>query len=122
MVDARALKVAALLVGAAVLLFVVSFALRIVSRIITWSILVLIALAAGYVTYQLYKGWSAAGEDADAEVETGDASATDSSDVETVQEQYTSGELSDEAFEAELEDVVDAGADAEPAPESESEQ
>jgi uncharacterized membrane protein len=100
MVDAKALKLAAVVVGGAVALFVASFVLRWVGRILSWAVLLGLALAAGYVVYQLYSGWSAADE----ELGTS-ADATD--DVESVQERYASGELSESELEAELESAVD---------------
>jgi uncharacterized membrane protein len=100
MVDAKSLKLAAVVVGGAVALFVASFVLRLVGRILSWAVLLGLALAAGYVVYQLYSGWNVAGEELDAA-----SDATD--DVESAQERYASGELSESELEAELEGAVD---------------
>lgn len=105
MVDAKALKIGALVVGSLLLLFVAGAVLRFVTRILTWAVLAALAVGAGYAAYQLYKGWRAAGEGG--ETETNAETTVDAgTDVESVQERYARGELSETELEAELEDAV----------------
>lgn len=111
MVDAKALRIGALAAGGLLALFVASalfwLVTRFVSRILTWSVLLLLVAGVGYAAYQLYSGWNAAGEEAATSVDAG-GTAEGPTDVESVQERYTRGELTEAEMEAELEEAVGA--------------
>lgn len=119
MVDARALRFGAVVAGGLLALFVASalfwLVTRWLSRILTWSVLLVLVVAVGYAVYQLYSGWSDAGASVDA-----GATAEGPADVESVQERYTSGELTEAELEAELEEAVGGPGSDDREPERES--
>lgn len=106
MVGRRAAKVAILVGGSALLVLLTGAVLLFVVRILRFAILALLVVLLAYATYELYSGWTAAGT----EETTGETvTAADETDepLESIRSEYVSGSLSDEEFEAELEEVLD---------------
>lgn len=118
MVDWKALKLVALAMAGMVAFLLAGAALRFASRILSFALLALLVVAAGYVLYELVSGWTAA----EADDRTAHRDAEDD-DVDEHRDQYVEAELSESEFERELAAIVDdesesdesAGVEEEPA-------
>lgn len=111
MVDKRALQLAALAAGGLLFLLVTGQVLRLLTRWLSWAILVGFVVLFAYVTYELYSGWTTGADDE----AIGESVPADdrSAPLDAPPEQFDAGELSDEEFEAELEGLVGGTDDAE---------
>lgn len=104
MARSDAVKIALLVVAAAVLFFVAGQALRWFSRMVAWALVPLALGFLGYAVYELYSGWNDAAE---ADQLTNTSVDSDSKSVADLQEQYVEGELSEVELEQELDSISD---------------
>lgn len=107
MVDWSALKLVALAMAGMAAFVLAGAAMRFASRILSFALLALLIVGAGYVVYELVSGWTAAGPDE----RSADRSAPEADSVEGLRAQYVESELSEAEFEAELASVMDDDSD-----------
>lgn len=114
MVNTDALKLGAIVVLGVLGFILLGQVIRMVSWMLSYAVLGLLAVGAGYVAYEVYTGWSQAEEEessswttpTDRATELGESSGES---VDDLQEEYAKGKLSDAEFERELEKVMDEG-------------
>ncbi len=114
MVNTDALKIGALVVLGVLGFVLLGQVIRIVSWMLSYAVLGLLAVGAGYVAYEVYTGWSDAKEEESSSWSSpteqagdlGESSSRSERSVDDVQEQYADGKLSDAEFERELERVM----------------
>ncbi len=126
-VDKSALKTGLLIGGGALVLLLGSLLVErtitylsfLLARTLSTAILIGLAVAAGYVGYELYSGWNEAGEGVAAETSS-DTETRTVSGPEDLEDLYAEGELSERELERELEYALDREA-SESGSESDSE-
>lgn len=117
MVNTDALKLGALVVLGVLAFVLLGQVIRIVSWMLSYAVLGLLAVGAGYVAYEVYTGWAEASDEesstwsspTEEAMSYGDESADSERSVDDVQEAYAEGKLSDAEFEREIERVMDDG-------------
>lgn len=98
MVNPRAAKIAAIVVGGALLIITAGQILRIFTRFMTWAMLIATVVVLGYAAYSVVKGWDEAAESSE------HRAATDATDpMEQAKADYMEGDLTEEELEEELE-------------------
>ena len=118
MVNVRAAKVALVVAGLLLLALFAGQVLRRLTWMLSWGMLVAMVMLVAYGVYELKKGWTdAESEDASARdtasyptqahTEQSRANDTDADTLENLQQSYVEADLSEEEFEAELEDLMD---------------
>ena len=116
MVNVRAAKVALVVAGLLLLALFAGQVLRRISWMISWGMLVAMVMPVAYGVYELKKGWTdAESEDSSArdtaryptQVRTEQSTPDDTETLEDLQQSYVEADLSEEEFEAELEELMD---------------
>ncbi|GAB7020360.1 hypothetical protein [Halostagnicola bangensis] len=113
MVNLRAVKLAIVVFGFLLVALIAGQVLRRLTWMLTWGLTMAILLAMAYGAYEIWSGWTAGGEDEHPhrtrESTTSKSTATSTFDsVDDAKAAYTDDALSDEEFESELEDIMDA--------------
>lgn len=114
MVNTDALKIGALVVLGVLGFVLLGQVIRIVSWMLSYAVLGLLAVGAGYVAYEVYTGWSDAKDEesstwsssTETDTDFGESATRSDRSVDDVQEKYAEGKLSDAEFERELERVM----------------
>ena len=120
-------KIAVLVGGGLLALFfagqIFQLAARWTARALSGAVLILTALAAAYVAYQVYTGWDAAAENEQTppnEYTDNMPSTADNPDsVDDLEAEYVDGDLSEAEFERELESILEETDDTEQLTETE---
>jgi uncharacterized membrane protein YebE (DUF533 family) len=115
MVNTDALKIGVLVILGLLGLVLLGRVIQIVSWLLSYAVVALLAVGGGYVAYELYSGWSSAKDEnsgpwsssADESADLGSRTPSNDRSVDDVQQEYTAGKLSDAEFERELERVMD---------------
>ncbi len=112
MVSLRAVKFAIILFGFLLAALVIGQVLRLLTFMLTWGLTIAILLGIAYVAYELWSGWNANASDErerDRHSRKSTTTATSAYDsVDDAKAAYADDALSDEEFESELEDIMDA--------------
>jgi len=122
MVNVRAAKVALVVAGALLLALFAGQVLRRLTWMLSWGMMVAMVMLVAYGVYELKKGWTdAESEDSSArdaasyptQARTEQSRTKGADTLEDLQQSYVEADLSEEEFEAELEDLMDEDPDLE---------
>jgi len=117
MVNTRAVKIALVVAGVLLAVLLAGQLLRRVTMMLSWAMLVGLVLVVAYGVYELQTGWTSTDETQQSPVsddqtarvgETStDEGTNDGDDLDALQSTYVETNMSDEEFEAELEQLLE---------------